>query len=354
MNRSNYFNYIEDKLDTLSCRISRRGKLNILDLNIYSETFFADLLNILFGYELQNMNAFIQNIEAIDLVDKKNQIISQVSATCTKQKVESSLSKKIFIDYPGYRFKFVSIAKDAASLKKESFQNPNGALFEPVEDIIDIGAILNIILNKHTDDQKKIYEFIKKELGNEIDIVKVDSNLATLINILAAENLAEGIESPEINTFQIENKISFNDLEKARDDIDDYKIYYHKLDEKYSAFDKEGFNKSLSVLQIIRKQYKKLIDEEDSSYNVFYSIIDKLIDIITSSKNYVDIPYEELEMCVHILVVDAFIRCKIFRPVDATEPRLPTLAGENPARKGAATPPVASYGTCAAMHMSKR
>lgn len=313
MNRSNYFSYIEKHLNILSYRITERGKLNILDLHIYSETFFADFLNILFGFNLQNMNIVVQNIEAIDLVDEKHQIIAQVSATCTKPKVESSLGKKIFIDYPGYRFKFVSIAKDAAGLKKESFKNPNGALFNPVEDVIDIGTILNIILSKRIDEQKKIYEFIKKELGTDIDIVRVDSNLATLINILAAENLAESIESPEINAFQIESKITFNDLENVRDDIDDYKIYYHKLDEKYSAFDKEGSNKSLSVLQIIRKQYKKLVNKGDSSYNIFYLIIDELINIIVNSKNYVEIPYEELEMCVHILVVDAFIRCKIFK-----------------------------------------
>ena len=30
------------------------------------------------------------------------------------------------------------------------------------------------------------------------------------------------------------------------------------------------------------------------------------------SNNYAEIPYEELEICVEIIVVDAFIRCKIF------------------------------------------
>lgn len=42
MNRSNYFNYIEEKLGVLAYRINLRGKLNILDLNIHSETFFLD------------------------------------------------------------------------------------------------------------------------------------------------------------------------------------------------------------------------------------------------------------------------------------------------------------------------
>ena len=313
MNRSNYFDYIEEKLNVLSYRITERGKLNILNLNIHSETFFADLLNHLYGFNLQNMNISVQNVEAIDLIDKNSKIVAQVSSTCTKQKVENSLSKEIFKEYQGYHFKFVSIAKDAANLRKETFDNPNKVLFNPTEDVIDIGSLLNILLSKSTDIQKEIYDFIKKELGEDIDVVKIESNLATLINILSAENLADPIESPEINVFQIENKITFNDLESVRDDIDDYKIYYHKVDEIYSTFDKEGVNKSFSVLQIIRKQYKTLINSEANSSTVFYSIIDAVIDIVISSKNYIEIPYEELELCVHILVVDAFIRCKIFK-----------------------------------------
>ena len=40
MNRSSYFNYIEEKLNFIVFRIKERGKLNILDLNIYAENFF--------------------------------------------------------------------------------------------------------------------------------------------------------------------------------------------------------------------------------------------------------------------------------------------------------------------------
>lgn len=42
-------------------------------------------------------------------------------------------------------------------------------------------------------------------------------------------------------------------------------------------------------------------------------MIDKIIERILNSANYQAIPYEELELCVYIIVVDAFIRCKIFR-----------------------------------------
>jgi hypothetical protein len=313
MNRSHYFNYIEEKITILASRIENRGKINLLDLNIYSETFFADLLNVLFDYQLVNLNIIKQNVEGIDLVDKKNKVIAQVSSTCTKQKIEASLGKKIFDEYKGFRFKFVSIAKNAEKLRKLKFNNPYGVLFSPEDDIIDPGTIINIILSMSIDKQKQVYEFIRKELGNEIDIVKMDSNLATILNILASENLAHNIESPEINTFEIAKKIDINDLATVKDIIDEYKVYYRKLDEKYSEFDKQGANKSLSVFRVIKSQYTKFLAESKNSHDLFFAIIDGVIGIIMNSKNYIEIPCEELEMGVHILVVDAFVRCKIFK-----------------------------------------
>jgi hypothetical protein len=312
MNRAVYFNFIQEKLATLALRINQRGKLNILDFNIYSETFYADLCNLLFNFQLVNLNQFKQNAEGIDLVDSKNEIIVQVSATCTKQKIEDSLSKKIYSNYVGYRYKFISISKEAGKLRENTFKNPHNMLFDPNEDIVDTVSILRIILNKSIDEQKILYEFVKKELCTEIDIIKVDTNLATIINILATENLIENIDSPEINSFEVDKKIAFNDLISVKDTINDYKIYYHKLDEKYSEFDRAGSNKSFSVFQIIRKQYTMMQKESRSSQEVFFGIVNNIIDIIVKSANYAKIPYEELEMCVDILIVDAFIRCKIF------------------------------------------
>ena len=42
-------------------------------------------------------------------------------------------------------------------------------------------------------------------------------------------------------------------------------------------------------------------------------VIDAVIEKTQNSMNYQPIPIDELELCVNILVVDAFIRCKIFK-----------------------------------------
>ena len=313
MNRSQYFNYIEDKIDYLSYRISKRGKINLLDLNIYSETFFAEMINMLLKFDLKNMNAIKQNVEGIDLIDHKNKVVAQVSSTNKKQKIESSLKKKIIQKYKDYRFVFIPIVGEADVLRTKTFANPYGITFNPEEDIYDTKAILNLVLNMKIGDQQKFFTFIKEELGNTVDVVKVDTNLAAIINILSKENLVNVPDSPEINHFEINRKIEFNNLQNAKMTIDMYKIYYSKLAEKYTEFDKQGVNKSLSVFSVLSNQYIKLQNEKQDDVDVFYSVINNVIEIIQNSKNYIEIPYEELEMCVCIIVVDAFIRCKIFK-----------------------------------------
>lgn len=314
MKRSNYFDYIEEQLNFLSYRINLRGKLNILNFNIHAEVFYTNLMNNLFGYSLVNLNTLEQNAEAIDLVDTLSKVMIQVSSTCTKQKVDNSLKKIDESKYSGYQFKFIALTGDGKGLRTKKYPIIKGVEFNPSSDIYDVKTILGYILNLGIDKQRILYSFIHDELGSEVDVVKIDSNLTEIINILSSENLSIPYESPEINSFEIERKIDYNNLANVSSTIDDYKIFYSKINEKYAEFDKMGSNKSFSVLSIIRKQYISLCRKEETSENeVFYQVIDNLIEIITKSKNYNGIPYEEIELCASILVVDAFIKCKIFK-----------------------------------------
>ena len=311
MNRSSYFNYIEEKLNFIVFRIKERGKLNILDLNIYAENFFAGLCNIIFDFELQNLNYINQNIEGIDLIDEKNKILIQVSSNCTKEKIENSLNKKIYLNYRDYSYKFILIGKEVnKSLKKYKFSNPYNIKFNPEEDICDINSLLKEILNLNIKKQIELFEFIKLELG-EINNMNIETNLAKVINILS-EKLEFNFSSPEIIDFAIEDKIKFNKLENVREFIDEYKIYYYKIDEIYNEFDKEGKNKSYSLLQSFKREYIKLKNDGKDSSTIFYEIINNAIETVLNSSNYDKIAFEELETCIYILVVDAFVRCKIF------------------------------------------
>lgn len=311
MNRPNYFNVIEERINLLALRIISRGRLNILDFHGHSENFYQYFLNEVYGWQVTNENDVKQNVEAIDLVDHTNKLILQVSATASKQKIEYSLSKGTIKNYKGYTFKFVSIARDADELRKETFKNPHGISFNPASDIIDKNSILSKIRGLNINDQERIYKFVKKELVNEIDPLKLESNLATVINILSKEDWNKKEPLSEINSFEIDRKITHNNLNSAKIIIDDYSLHYSRVDKIYTEFDSGGVNKSQFVLSTIRQEYAKLkanLTDDD----LFFNIISKVQEKVLNSSNYTSIPFDELELCINILVVDAFIRCKIF------------------------------------------
>ena len=316
MNRTTYYDYIDEKINVLAHRIVTNGKLNMLHLHMHSENFYLHFFNLLFNFKLENLNQSLQNVEAIDLIDNTNKIVIQVSSTNTKQKIESALEKDIIKQYSNYTFKFISIAKDATTLRTKNYININSISFTPSDDIYDTTSILKIISALNIDKQKEVYQFIKKELGNEIDIIKLDSNLATIINILAKENWDETNQYDEVNSFEIERKITYNNLSSAKSLIDKYIVYFGRIDVKYTEFDKMGNNKSYSVLATINREYIKLKNNKNAD-EIFFNTIDAILKKITHSANYIQIPIEELELCVDILIVDAFIRCKIFEnPMD--------------------------------------
>jgi len=170
---------------------------------------------------------------------------------------------------------------------------------------------LNDILTRSASEQKLIYKFIKEELGGDIDVTKFDSNLASVINILSKERWDDANNHDSTNSFEVDRKIIFNELDRSRSIIEEYRVYYKKVDEKYSEFDQQGVNKSFSVLRSISKEYI-LLKRKGNPDEIFEEVIERTKNKVLESANFIEIPIDELELCVDILVVDAFIRCKIF------------------------------------------
>ena len=316
MARQEYFNGIESRLSWLVSSTKLRGGLNMLDLNILSEDFFAHLLNHIYGWNLINMNTTKQNIGGLDLIDDTHKIIAQVSADISRRKINSSLSKANLAKYNDYCFKFIGITNNAKNLKKTTYLNPYSLSFDPQKDILDMTMLLKQI--NIMDDIKRIeaiYEFIQKEIKLPISQEKIETNIAKIIEIISQTELKE-LHKPEIIPFEIEKKITFNNLVKSKAIIDDYKQYYMSIDRIYTEFDKLGNNKSLSVLNNLKSIYIERAEIKNQD-DCFQQIIEDVISYVKQSSNYVSIPEEELLLYVGIIVVDAFIRCKIFKNPEA-------------------------------------
>lgn len=314
MNRDRYYSAIEERLNLLSLRVARNSSLNLQNLNIHSENFYAQLFNLFYGYDFINLNNDRQNFESIDLVDNENKIFAQVSATSTKKKIESTLDNKKLEKYKDYRFIFIFISnKDAKRQRQQTYKNPYNISFNPQNDIYDVKRILSDIQTFDIDRLKAFYDFIKEELIPEIDKTRIDSDLVKIINILSKENLDEELYKAQVLPFEIEKKINFNNLSEVKENIQDYAVYSNKLNEKYTEFDKLGINKSRAILNSLRALYIKGQNTYSNPVELFYKIIDISVNKIQKELPDNSISLEELNLYVQIIVVDAFMKCKIFK-----------------------------------------
>ncbi len=312
MERSTYYDYINERLSTYSTAIENNGKLNVLNLHSHFENFYRDFLNLLFESKLKNLNTKEQNAEYFDLACEVTKTVVQVSATCTKAKIQSALSGGDSETFSGYKFYFMSLSKDASPLRADHMTYEKGKLiFDQAENILDVKQIMKLVKDLDIDRMEQAYNLVKKELGPRLDAPNLSSNLTKVVQLLASLDLREENNSLTIDPFQIADKISYNELGAVNDTIKDFAIYFAKMDGIYSDFDNAGVNKSTAVLSAIRKEYTNNKSKYDN-INLFRKIKEGVKNKIKTSSNFTEMSDEELDLCVDILVVDAFIRCKIF------------------------------------------
>ncbi len=288
MIRSEHFNFIEENLNILAYRINSRGKLNILDFHNHSESFYLHLTNILFDWNTTNENENKQNIEAIDLIDHENKLVIQISATNTKEKIESSLAKNLIKKYKNYTFKFISISNDADNLRSKTYKNPHTINFDPLNDIIDKNLILKKILNFDIDKQKEIYDFIRKELGNNKIEIQFDFSDEEIKDIIIEFKKQLSKISDEVKTKVEEVKYDFNDIEK------DIKNQKNSLSIEY--YQNEILSKSLMDFDKIKYFLEDEINSDFKDY--YYDITSELSGMITLKRDNFD-AFEEVIIFIY-------------------------------------------------------
>ncbi|WP_242289189.1 MULTISPECIES: SMEK domain-containing protein [unclassified Bacillus cereus group] len=96
-----YASKIAFRLNLIEAKIKTDNRLNFTDNNIRAEKYFAGLFNLIYGYNLKNLNKKIRNTPGIDLGDKKVKICYQVTSTNDKKKIDESIKK--FEKYEWYK-----------------------------------------------------------------------------------------------------------------------------------------------------------------------------------------------------------------------------------------------------------
>lgn len=144
------------------CALIKLGNAsNLQDRNIYSEEFVGHLLNLVFSYDLKNLNTYEdQNIAGIDLGDATEKLAIQVTSTDLRNKVVSTIEKFESNHLgKGYDKLKVVLLRDCRPNFRGEFQC-NGHEFSK-EDILSLAEIHKLISQKGVDERQVIADFLE-------------------------------------------------------------------------------------------------------------------------------------------------------------------------------------------------
>lgn len=164
---------------------------------------------------------------------------------------------------------------------------------------------------------------MEKRCSIEKPLSKRPSLLTEVINKIAKIDLDEITDEPIINSFSVDDKISYNRVTENSSVMQEYSGYQGKINALYSEFERAGNGRKNSLLRNVKITYleaKGKILGGDQSLNNIRVHADQLIEYVkrrlhelvdTNLNNDSSLPYEDVEFAVSIIMVDGFMRCKI-------------------------------------------
>ncbi len=183
------------------------------------------------------------------------------------------------------------------------------------------------IIDNKTNEQKYPVSLLKqwKKDHESKMLFKLVSNRSLLIdalNALSKLHFEENFEmrTENLNSFGIDEKISYNSIKRNRSLIEEYKVYYTKINTLYAELENQGSFKKEKLLRYIKNVYIKVKGKyvnnlpnalkiiQENSDNIIEDVQDILLEKVQEEDGLYK---EDIEFGITIIMVDAFMRCKI-------------------------------------------
>lgn len=310
-------NNISESLAILCNYVEMTNFINLYNINIIAEDFYCGLLNLIFDYDLKNINNLEKNAKAIDLYDSQKRVSIQVTSDNDSAKIKDTIAK--FIESKHYEKYDKLIILILTRKKKYSvqFDTKGKFIFDKEKDIIDSKNLIAHIKTLSFDKIKVIEDFLTRELnGKYYESKKTKSSeVETIIDLI------EYIS----NNKDTNNKDIKNDLETFIDP--DFKI--NKRFEDYADYLTNQFVHLLTVygraIEIVRNTLQ--IDEAKTILNRLYLqdmstkvLIKNNYNPINSLEELVDYFENKLSengkkydrMAIKFYLISEIIECNVF------------------------------------------
>lgn len=167
-----YLDEISSYVTTWITQIAVNNALTYYDINKISEGTSLHLLNLLYGYQLVDLNNDRQNFPGIDLGDKSvGKLAVQVSSRTDASKIKSTLQtfhdNSYLKEYPN-GIRFLLLSDNRRPILSSKVLSSFGDFFDSKTDIILIRDLLQQIKQLYYDDQllfENIRQFLEQEFG---------------------------------------------------------------------------------------------------------------------------------------------------------------------------------------------
>lgn len=214
--------------------------------------------------------------------------------------------------------------------------NENGPRFNPdMEDderryfdnlILLCDECHSIIDNKENENKYPVAllkEWKKNHESKQLN--RLNSNISLLklaINAIADAEFDDSYDKDdEISApFNIKDKINHNAIKRNKSLIEEYKIFYTKINSLYNELEVQGSFKKEKLLRTIRLLYVKAkgtyVGNHDNPMEVICANADNIIEDVENEllklvEKDEEIYKEDISFGIPIIMVDAFMRCKI-------------------------------------------
>ncbi len=239
MEKAKSFEIILTNLNILRYIIVSKVKNGLYDVNKRSEDFFKGLLNIVYDWDLENMNIETLTYPGIDLGSKKDRIAIQVTSQTSRVKTETTIN---LFDSNGYNKDYDRLIMFNITTKANHSKDFTSSTitFDKDKDMLDVDDILTYIeRNVDTPKMKMVEDYILQEIPYYTTKL---TNKSDLLHSRADYKYIQAKNYGKISDFLVQNG--------AEAYLEDFKAQADSIFEKLSGLSQ---NERIGLIPILTK-----------------------------------------------------------------------------------------------------
>jgi hypothetical protein len=262
---------IEHGITYLEVSTRNRGRLRLFDQHIIAEDFVAKLLNIIYGYNLINLNSKDKLYAAIDLGDDNKKVCFQVTSTSPenqrkkiKETIRKFIKKEKYKDFISLKFLFLGNKQEEY---RKGFDTQNLFTFDPKKDVINLQDLIDELSSLPDEKLEQLNHLIESEPFYKNNL-SAEMQILQQRDIEALKIYRDAFDRPALqDSFHTES--SYQDFEAALTDLISLlktgvingKLLaksIHKFDDKNLQQELNNLYKKVKQLRQLYNEYKKM------------------------------------------------------------------------------------------------